>query len=236
MNALPVVFENDEILLINKRAGLAVQGGARVSHPVDELLAEQTGRKVYPVHRLDKDTSGLLLVAKSSAAAAKWTALIASGSVRKQYTAICVGIPGEAAPGSSGVFRSDVGSGRERRSALTEYKILATAEAPPCAEAQDREAESVRLSLLELALGTGRTHQIRIHLAQSGCPVAADDKHGNFRVNKILRRAAGIRTLQLAATRLTLPIDGRARVFSVPLPEHMRSAAESLFARPPRTT
>ena len=94
MNVLPILFENDEILIINKRAGLAVQGGEKVSHSVDELLAKQIGQKVYPVHRLDKDTSGILVVAKSSSAAGKWTQLIASGSVKKQYTAFCLGIPG----------------------------------------------------------------------------------------------------------------------------------------------
>lgn len=64
MNELPIIFENDEILLINKRAGLAVQGGEKVSFPMDELLQKQLGYKIYPVHRLDKETSGILVVAK----------------------------------------------------------------------------------------------------------------------------------------------------------------------------
>ena len=79
-------------------------------------------------------------------------------------------------------------------------------------------------SLLNLTLGTGRTHQIRIHLAQSGCPILADDKHGNFKVNKLIKKAVGIRTLQLAATRLTIPLEGRATTFQIPLPPHMEEA------------
>ena len=69
MDFLPVIFENDDICVINKPSGLAVQGGSGVSTSVDTLLAEQRGAKVYLVHRLDKDTAGLLITAKNSAAA-----------------------------------------------------------------------------------------------------------------------------------------------------------------------
>lgn len=233
MNILPIVFENNEILLINKPAGLAVQGGEKVTHSVDETLAIQTGQKIYPVHRLDKDTSGLLLVAKSSAAAAKWTQLIASGSVKKQYTAICLGIPGGLDPGkatgSTGAFTSDVGTGKDRRSARTEYKILSTARIFTDDIPSDCGTEYNTFSLLELVLGTGRTHQIRIHLAQNSCPIVADDKYGNFRLNKIIRKRLGIKTLHLAATQLKIPLDGKTQVFTVPLPEHMRLTAEKIF-------
>ena len=84
------------------------------------------------------------------------------------------------------------------------------------------------ISLLELTLGTGRTHQIRIHLSLAGCPILADDRHGNFKVNKLIRKSLGIKTLQLAATRLTLPLEGRPATFQVPLPPHMASALEAL--------
>ena len=218
MNALPILFENDEIILINKKSGLAVQGGEKVSHSVDELLAKQIGQKVYPVHRLDKDTSGILVVAKSSVAAGKWTQLIASGSVKKQYTALCLGIPGgfsiNNATGKKGIFNSDVGSGKDKRSAHTEY-IIKSVKMFSNEEIED----TFPVSLLELTLGTGRTHQIRIHLAQNGCPIIADDKYGNFKTNKILRRYAKIKTLQLAATKLTLPINGKNTTFEIPLPD-----------------
>ncbi len=220
MNVLPILFENDEILIINKRAGLAVQGGEKVSHSVDELLAKQIGQKVYPVHRLDKDTSGILVVAKSSSAAGKWTQLIASGSVKKQYTAFCLGIPGgfsiNNAIGKKGVFNSDVGNGKDKRSALTEYTIKSVKMFN-----HEETEESFPISLLELTLGTGRTHQIRIHLAQNGCPIIADDKYGNFKTNKILRKYAKIKILQLAATKLTLPINGKNVTFEIEMPSHM---------------
>lgn len=233
MNALPVLFENDEILLINKRAGLAVQGGEKVSHPVDEILERQLGFKVYPVHRLDKDTAGILVVAKNSAAAGKWTRMISSGSVRKQYSAVCFGVPGKGtmkdAPGRRGVFTADVGDGRNRRSARTEYRVVEVKSIPvdgagkavPEDSAAFDDAEPLTVSLLELVLGTGRTHQIRIHLAQAGCPIVADDKYGNFKLNKLLRRYTGVKTLQLVATRLEIPLDGEMRTFDIPLPPHM---------------
>ena len=73
---IPIIYENNEIFIIDKPAGLAVQGGQGVVHSVDRDFAEQTGQKVYLVHRLDKDTSGLMVVAKNPAAAVKWTKLI----------------------------------------------------------------------------------------------------------------------------------------------------------------
>ena len=65
MSVLPIVFENEEIFVVNKPKGVAVQGGEGVKHPLDEMLTQQVGYKIYPVHRLDKDTSGLLVVAKT---------------------------------------------------------------------------------------------------------------------------------------------------------------------------
>ena len=87
MNTVPILYENDEIYVINKPAGLAVQGGQGVAHSLDEDFAKQVGQKVYLVHRLDKDTSGLMVVAKSSFAAGMWTKLISSKAVKKEYIA-----------------------------------------------------------------------------------------------------------------------------------------------------
>ena len=85
MNKLQILFENDEIRVINKPQGLAVQGGKDVKTSVDTELALQTGEKIYPVHRLDKETCGILVTAKNPQAATKWTNLIGSKQVKKQY-------------------------------------------------------------------------------------------------------------------------------------------------------
>lgn len=88
---IPIIYENSEIFVINKRQGLPVQGGAGISHSVDSDLAAQVGRKIYLVHRLDKETSGLLVCAKNPAAAAKWTRIVGDKTVEKEYKALCFG-------------------------------------------------------------------------------------------------------------------------------------------------
>jgi 23S rRNA pseudouridine955/2504/2580 synthase len=232
---IPIIYENNEILIVNKGAGLAVQGGEGVKNPLDFLLCEQLGAKVYPVHRLDKETSGLLVVAKTSAAAHLWTGLIASGQVKKEYQALCFGLvqglKSSTALGKTGRLTQKVQVAGAGKTAETFYQvagIFPVAEITPLAEQMADLGTNPLFSLLNLTLGTGRTHQIRIHLAQAGCPILADDKHGNFKVNKLVKKAVGIKTLQLAATRLTIPLEGRATTFQIPLPPHMEEALSVL--------
>lgn len=231
MKEIPIVYENDDILIVNKRAGLAVQGGEGVKNPLDSLLSEQLGAKVYPVHRLDKETSGLLVVAKTSVAARLWTGLIASGQVKKEYQALCFGLVQGLNPastlGKTGRLTQRVqvaGAGKTAETFYQVAEIFPVAEMVPLADQMEDLGNNSLFSLLNLTLGTGRTHQIRIHLAQAGCPILADDKHGNFKVNKLVKKAVGIKTLQLAATRLTIPLEGRAITFQISLPPHMAEA------------
>ena len=231
MKEIPIVYENDDILIVNKRAGLAVQGGEGVKNPLDSLLSEQLGAKVYPVHRLDKETSGLLVVAKTSVAARLWTGLIASGQVKKEYQALCFGLVQDLNPasalGQTGRLTQRVqvaGAGKTAETFYQVAEIFPVAEMVPLADQMEDLGNNSLFSLLNLTLGTGRTHQIRIHLAQAGCPILADDKHGNFKVNKLVKKAVGIKTLQLAATRLTIPLEGRATTFQISLPPHMAEA------------
>lgn len=235
MKEIPIIYENNEILIVNKRAGLAVQGGEGVKNPLDSLLSEQLGAKVYPVHRLDKETSGFLVVAKTSAAAHLWTGLIASGQVKKEYQALCFGLvqglKSNSALGKTGRLTQRVQVAGAGKTAETFYQVAGIFPAAEIAAMAEQVADlgtNPLFSLLNLTLGTGRTHQIRIHLAQSGCPILADDKHGNFKVNKLIKKAVGIRTLQLAATRLTIPLEGRATTFQIPLPPHMEEALSVL--------
>jgi len=236
MASFSIVFQNEEIIIVNKPNGVSVQGGAGISHPLDKELALQLGYPVHLVHRLDKETSGLLIVAKNAAAATKWTSLIGGKQVKKEYTAVCIGVPcvgkKTCRQGMEGVLRDIViAHGREQSAELffTLDSSLKLTAVPLDGTSTGEENKGpgneseIKLSLLKIRLGTGRMHQIRIQLAKAGCPIAADDQHGNFKLNKILRRF-GIKKLCLAATKLTLPLDGETREFSLPLPDHMQKA------------
>lgn len=226
MNLIPVIYENNEILVINKSAGMSVQGGEKIAHPLDEELSKQVGYKIFLVHRLDRDTSGLMVVAKSSAAANKWISLIAGKQVKKEYKAICIGSP---KGGRSGRITDSVEKAGVEKAAVTDYQVEKTFFAKEkAAEGQDcvQNPEKMELSLLHLKLGTGRMHQIRIHLAKAGCPIAGDDKHGNFKQNKLLRKWAGVKTLMLASVKLSLPLEGKTEVFEIELPPHMQKLLE----------
>ena len=184
---------------------MPVQGGEKIVHPLDEELAKQTGQKVYLVHRLDKDTSGLMVVAKTPAAANKWTKLIGSKQVQKEYLAICAG----RLPQKNGIITEEVIQHGQKKSAVTHYTVEKEWEI-------EREGEEpILMSQIRLILETGRMHQIRIHLAKQGCPIAGDDQHGNFKLNKILRKAAGIKHLQLFSAKLTVPLEGKLQVFTI---------------------
>lgn len=219
MKTVPIVYQNDEILIINKPAGVAVQGGQNVSHPLDAELPLQLGYKIYLVHRLDQDTSGLMVVAKNPVAASKWTKLIGAKNVRKEYAALCIGKMKQ----KKGTICTDVVQRGDEKSAVTDYETVSEWNAQ-CTDCM------LPVSLVFLALQTGRMHQIRIHLAHTGCPVAGDDQHGNFKQNKILRKSFGVKQLMLAAVKLTVPLPEGEKTFSIDLPEHMTAFMEKISA------
>lgn len=228
MNNVPVIYENDEILIVNKPCGLAVQGGEGIVHSVDRVLPEQLGYPVHLVHRLDKETSGLLVVAKTAQAASKYITLLQQHNVRKEYAAIAAGCP----KSRKGQLTDSITKRGREQSASTSYELVKRAEAVCDAETLPSGIISkdgrLEFSLLHLTLGTGRMHQIRIHLAQNGFPIIADDKYGNFKLNKLLQKQFHVRKLALAAIRLTLPVNGELMTFETGLPPHMTQALESL--------
>ncbi|MDR0312430.1 MAG: RluA family pseudouridine synthase [Treponema sp.] len=194
MRNIPVLFENDDCMVLDKPAGLAVQGGKGVSVSLDAILEESYKTRPLLVHRLDKDTSGLILVAKNKEAAAFFSSLFDRGQKRqggiapiaKQYLAAVRGIPEP----KDGVIRLDLNINSREKKSETSYRLLASLN-------QD-------YSLLELELGTGRMHQIRRHLAMIKHPVLGDDKYGDFALNKLLRRTMGLKRLLLHACRLKI--------------------------------
>ncbi len=226
---IPVIYEDDDILLVDKPAGMAVQGGAGVAHPLDDVLSRQVGYQVHLVHRLDRETGGLLVVAKHPAAAREWIALIAGKRVQKTYTAYCFGVPelhGKSA--RAGTITAPVTAHGREQAAVTQFLVEQTVRIPP-----GDGMDALTVSRLRLVLGTGRMHQIRIHLAQVRCPIVADDRHGDFRLNRAAKKSLRAKTLCLAATRITIPLGGKQRTFFVSLPPHMQTGPlADVFAAP----
>ena len=118
-------------------------------------------------------------------------------------------------PSKSGVIKEDVIQHGDSKAAVTHYHVEKEWSVP---YENENGAGEIPLSLIRLQLETGRMHQIRIHLAKQGCPIAGDDQHGNFKMNKVLKKVCKIKRLQLAAVRLTIPLEGKERMFEVPSP------------------
>jgi 23S rRNA pseudouridine955/2504/2580 synthase len=214
---IAVLYENDDCIVLNKPAGLPVQGGERVGASLDAVLAETWSPRPLLVHRLDKDTSGVILVAKNRAAAARFAALFAPGTSRgggisKRYLAVCAGNPGKG--GTINLSLAVKGAEKEAQTAYT------------CLEAGGD------FSLLELELGTGRTHQIRRHLSRIGNPVLGDEKYGDFALNKKLRKERGLKRLLLHSSRLVIPesLAGFPLDVGAPPPDYFRPFLD-LFSR-----
>jgi len=184
---IPVLYSDDDILIIDKPAGLAVQPGEGVRICVIDAVERDFGFRPYLVHRLDKETAGCLVVARSQRAAADLSAMLGGHGAVKTYRAVVAGAPGPAA----GVYSDDVVVRGKPTSARTRYRTI--------------ESDG-RLSLVEVELGTGRMHQIRQHFANAGHPIVGDDRHGDFKLNKTLAGEFGAKRLMLYAARLHLPL------------------------------
>jgi 23S rRNA pseudouridine955/2504/2580 synthase len=186
LKRITVLFENDHLLILNKPAGLAVQGGKGIKVSLDDLLAEAYSPRPLLVHRLDKDTSGIILVAKNRGAAGTLAPLFEERTgVKKHYLAVCAG---SFARKSGNIQERLLIRGLEKE-ALTSYVCT---------------GENGEYSRAELELGSGRTHQIRRHLARLGNPVLGDDKYGDFSLNRRLRKTMDLRRLLLHASRIVV--------------------------------
>jgi 23S rRNA pseudouridine955/2504/2580 synthase len=179
--SIPVLYENNFCLILNKPPGLAVQGGKGIKVSLDSILSEKIRPRPLLVHRLDRDTSGTILVAKTKEAAALFSKI----RVEKRYLALCSGPPEQ--------YEGVINLALDLRESKTFYRLLSSG-----------VIENVPVSLLELTLGTGRMHQIRRHLAMKNCPILGDDKYGDFSLNKSLRKATGLKFMLLHASRLVI--------------------------------
>ena len=214
---LPIVHEDPSLLVIDKPSGVAVHGGSGVSHGVIESLraARPEAKMLELAHRLDRDTSGLLVVSKKRGALVELHRMLRDGEIEKIYVAVVKGIPREKHFDIKDALHKYVNAKGERRVAVKEGGMDAVTRVKVL-------GSNANLSVLQLRLMTGRTHQIRVHLAHAGLPVLGDDKYGDFEFNRALARQ-GVKRLFLHARRLAFkhPVDARRVTLAAPLPEDM---------------
>jgi 23S rRNA pseudouridine955/2504/2580 synthase len=217
-----VLYRDDWAIVVDKPAGLAVQGGTNTERHVEGLLDGlrfESAERPRLVHRLDRDTSGVLLIARHAAAATFFTRAFREKTTRKIYWAIVAGLPrperGRIDLGLSKGGGPKGGGGRERvhpddeggRSAITYYRVL--------------DHAGGRASWVALLPVTGRTHQLRAHCAALGTPILGDGKYGGAAAQ--LPGGAAAHRLHLHARSLEIPHpEGGTFRVTAPLPPHMR--------------
>jgi 23S rRNA pseudouridine955/2504/2580 synthase len=240
----PVLFEDDHLLAVDKPAGVAVHGGSGVSFGVIEQLrqARPAARFLELVHRLDRETSGILLVAKKRSALLKLQDQFRDRETGKTYLALV----GGGWPANKKVIDQPLHKylladgerrvkvvGKDDPDGMRSVTLVKVSERLPPFPGEGRGGGTRgEATLLEVTIKTGRTHQIRVHLASQGHPILGDDKYGDFDLNKQLQRQ-GLKRMFLHAWRLQFdhPASGERIALTSPLPpelqkflDHARSA------------
>ena len=212
---LDVIFEDEAVLAINKPAGIAVheaRGILKRDTVIGILESRYRRQGIAPrlVHRLDRDTSGVLAVAKGEKAGRELEACFEDEKIEKEYLCLVVGRVHER----EGKISTPL-PGREGKPvrALTRFRI---------------ERRFSETTLLRVWIATGRMHQIRLHFAGLGYPIVMDDQHGDFSFNKRFRKLYGLRRQFLHAARLTLEFAGKKHVWVAPLPADLQQTLNAL--------
>ena len=225
--SLRVIYEDEALLALDKPAGLAVHGGSGISFGVIERLrrARPEARFLELVHRLDRDTSGILLVAKKRGALVGLHAQLREGRIDKRYVVLVRGRWRDAervvdlplASRTTGTGKR-VHVNRDGREAVTIFRLQ-----------RGWPETTPSMALLEAELKTGRTHQIRVHLTHLGFPLAGDDKYGDFAWNRDLARQ-GLKRMFLHASTLEFEHPGTGEVMALrsPLPSELSRFLEVL--------
>ena len=224
---LPVVFEDEALMVVDKPAGRAVHGGSGVSFGViEQLRAQRPGAGMLELaHRLDRETSGLLIVAKKRSALTALHDMMRQGRVEKRYLALVAGQwPNPLQHLRAPLFKY-LTAGGERR-------VRVSGDGKPAHSIARLVRRWQKFSLLEVELKTGRTHQIRVHLSHAGFPLAGDDKYGDFALNGALE-GEGLRRMFLHAARLVFahPLSGARLAFDAPLPPELQGFVTRLDAQ-----
>jgi 23S rRNA pseudouridine955/2504/2580 synthase len=212
-----VLLEDDDLIILNKPAGLAVHGGSSLAYGLIEILRQS--RPYAPtlelVHRLDRETSGCLLVAKSRSMLNALHALLRAGGMDKRYIALVAGAwEGGARKIAASVMR-ETGKVVVRAGGKSAYSTMT-----PLIRYPDS-------TLVEVQIHTGRMHQIRVHAAHLGHPIAGDQKYGNHDFNRQLR-THGLQRLFLHAARLEFSAFGRRYAVEAPMDPRLQCVLTNL--------
>ena len=222
-----IIYEDDALLVIDKPAGIAVHGGSGVSFGVIEQIrrAHPEARYLELVHRLDKDTSGLLMIAKKRSALVKLHEAIRNDHPKKIYLALGVGkLPNDNFHVKLPLFKYTGAQGEKMvrvsedgQSAHTIFRVLNR-----FSDDLLHQVGLSHLTLVQATLKTGRTHQIRVHLQSQDCPIAGDERYGDYQANKRLQKL-GLKRMFLHAAELHLdhPLTGEKLILKAPLPQDL---------------
>ena len=242
----PILLEDEHLIALDKPAGVAVHGGSGVSFGVIEQLrrARPQAKFLELVHRLDRDTSGILLVAKKRSALTHLQNQFRERETGKTYLALVQGtwpankkvldkplvkflLPG--VDGKEGERRVKVTT-KDDPDGMKSVTLVKVARVMPQSASEDK-VKRVAMTLLEVTLKTGRTHQIRVHLASEGHPIAGDDKYGDFEWNKALQKQ-GLKRMFLHAWQLRFshPSDQHLVSLLAELPTELRPWAGNIAA------
>lgn len=220
---LNIIYRDEYLIAIDKPAGLLVHRSDIDRHETRfavQLLRDQIGRRVQPVHRLDKGTSGVLLFALDAGVAREMGARFETNAVAKTYRAVVRGWPPEAGLIDHALSRQHDDYGRTLKQALaqdaqTRYRRLATVELPFAVESYP----SSRYAFMELQPLTGRRHQLRRHMKHIAHPIIGDATHGKGRHNRFFQQQFDCRRLLLACVELSFvhPLGGGDVIIQAPL-------------------
>ncbi|MFC3150329.1 pseudouridine synthase [Litoribrevibacter euphylliae] len=235
MTQLKIIYQDDDMVVIDKPSGLLVHR-SKMAHGVKEfalqLLRDQIGKKVYPVHRLDRPTSGILVFALSEQVLAEISTQFEHCQVHKTYQCVVRGYT------ESGVIDHPLsdpvddrrllrqGVTHEAKDAVSEYQTLAHYEMPwPSGKFQ-----TTRYSLVEVYPKTGRRHQIRKHMDHIAHPIIGDTRYGQGSHNRMFREKLSCHRLLLAATKLEMehPVTKQLLHLEVPPAEEMKAVIDQL--------
>lgn len=234
---LPILHEDEDILVIDKPANLAVHPGTGIvtgDTVIEKVRAYLAGDRVHDevfqpslVHRLDKDTSGVLVIAKTGDSLRKLTEALRQGGFTKRYLALVVGVPNPREGEISGLIQRV-----DNRSAGPKAEV-SQADGKWSVTRYRTVKDYGNYSLLGVIIETGRMHQIRAHLASQGHPLVGDPRYGSFERNRAYRKTLGLKRTFLHAADLEIDLGhGRKLAFHAPLPRDLNTALERVAALP----